>query len=299
VIEEIVEEIKLKLERNGIEVEAFEIENRLRLLMDDYGVSADEAKRSVANYFMKDIQADKRDKTSELVHIKDIKQENQWVTIKGKVLTLWESRHEAISQIGLMGDEGGVIKFTKWKSSNLPDLDIDNVYTIENAVTDVWQGRYNIKLNRNTTIIEMDEDIEVMSETVSYRGIFVKIHDGSGVIYRCVKCNRSVVDGECQEHGFVETNPDLRIKSVMDDGRSVQDVLIRREMTEKLVSADLDQILSEDIDVLHRVEDLLIGRYFVAEGREVGRYLLVDSLESVKEIPYDEVEQLIYEAEGV
>ncbi|VUT28261.1 MAG: replication factor A [Candidatus Syntrophoarchaeum sp. GoM_oil] len=298
-IEEIVEEIKLKLGERGIEVEAFEIEDRLRRLIEEYGVPDQEAKRSVTNYFLKDVYAEKGGENPQEMKIKDIKQEGQYVTIKGKVLTLWESRHEAISQIGLIGDEGGIIKFTKWKSSNLPDLDMDDVYLIENAVTDVWQGRYNIKLNRNTRIIETDESIEVMSETVSYKGIFVKIHDGSGVIHRCVQCNRSVIEGECQEHGFVETNPDLRIKSVMDNGQSIQDVLIRREMTEKLAGADLDQILSEDIDVLQRVGDVLIGRYYVATGREVGRYLLVDDLKIVDEVPYDEVEQLIYEAEGI
>ena len=298
-IEEIVEEIKLKLGERGIAVEAFEIEDRLRRLIEEYGVPDQEAKRSVTNYFLKDVYAEKGGENPQEMKIKDIKQEGNYVTIKGKVLTLWESRHEAISQIGLIGDEGGIIKFTKWKSSNLPDLDMDTVYLIENAVTDVWQGRYNIKLNRNTRIIETDESIEVMSETVSYKGVFVKIHDGSGVIHRCVQCNRSVIEGECQEHGFVETNPDLRIKSVMDDGESVQDVLIRREMTEKLTGADLDQILSEDIDVLQRVGDALIGRYYVATGREVGRYLLVDDLKIVDEVPYDEVEQLIYEVEGI
>ncbi|HDM36036.1 MAG TPA: replication factor A [Candidatus Syntrophoarchaeum butanivorans] len=298
-IEEIVEEIKERLKERGVEVETFEIESRLRLLMEEYGVPEDEAVRSVTNYFLKDIYVDRKDETPEEVKIKDIKEEGRHVTIKGKILTLWESRHEAISQIGLIGDETGVIKFTKWKSSNLPDLEVDRVYVVENAVTDFWQGRYNIKLNRNTRITEIDEDIEVMSENISYTGVFVKIHDGSGVIHRCIQCNRSVIDGECQEHGRVATNPDLRIKAVMDDGRSVQDVLIRRELTERLAGASLDEIISEDIDVLRQIEEALIGKYFVAEGREVGRYLIVENLKQIDEVPYDEAEQLIYEAEQI
>ncbi|OFV68124.1 MAG: replication protein A [Candidatus Syntrophoarchaeum caldarius] len=298
-IEEMVDEIKHKLEERGVGAETFEIESRLRLLIEEYGVPDDEAKRSVTNYFLRDANTDTGSEKPRKLKIKEINTEGSCVTIKGKVLTLWESRHEAISQIGLIGDESAVIKFTKWKSANLPDLEIDKVYMIENAITDVWQGRYNIKLNRNTQITELEEDIEVMSEKVSYKGIFVKIHEGSGLIYRCAKCNRSVIDGECQEHGFVETNPDLRIKSVMDDGNSVQDVLIRREMTEKLAGADLDQILREGIDVLKRVEDVLIGRYYVASGREVGRYILVEDLERVDRVAYDEVEQLLYEAEAL
>jgi hypothetical protein len=77
------------------------------------------------------------------------------------VVELWEPRADAVAQVGLLGDETGTIKFTKWSKSDLPELEEGKSYALRNVVTDEYQGRFSVKLNRTTTIEELDEHSRV------------------------------------------------------------------------------------------------------------------------------------------
>src|SRR5699024_7007597 len=93
--------------------------------------------------------------------IESIEVPEQWVDLTVEVLQLWEPRSESIAQVGLLGDETGTIKFTAWATSDLPELDEGGVYRLENLVTDEYEGRFSVKLNRTTSIDELDEEIDV------------------------------------------------------------------------------------------------------------------------------------------
>ena len=67
---------------------------------------------------------------SELRNIVDLVG-GQWVTIKGKVVQLWENSHETIEQAGLIGDPTGVIKFTNWTSADLADMEEGKSYMLK------------------------------------------------------------------------------------------------------------------------------------------------------------------------
>ena len=159
----------------------------------------------------------------------------QWATVRGKVVQLWENSHESIEQAGLLGDQTGVIKFTNWASSELPDMEEGKSYMLKNVVVNEWGGKAQIQLNRSSSIEELDEDIEVRTSTFTYFGAMVDIQTGSGLIKRCPECKRALVKGACAEHGKVKGEYDLRIKAVLDSGTSTQDALINRELTEELV----------------------------------------------------------------
>ncbi|WP_449404924.1 replication protein A [Halococcus sediminicola] len=53
------------------------------------------------------------------------------------------------------------MKFTAWATSDLPELEEGSVYRLENLVTDEYEGRFSVKLNRTTSIEEVDEEIDV------------------------------------------------------------------------------------------------------------------------------------------
>ena len=108
-------------------------------------------------------------------------------------------------------------------------------------VTDEWQGRYNVKLTRSTEIVPLEEDIEVIALVEEIVGAIVDIQSGSGLIKRCELCKRALVKGSCGEHGKVEGAYDLRIKGVIDDGKSVQEILLNREIVERLIGITLDK----------------------------------------------------------
>lgn len=146
-----------------LDISVEEVEERLDTLVNEYRVPAEEARRSVTSSYLDEAGMD-RDELggeSEERTIESIEVPEQWVDLTVEVLQLWEPRSESIAQVGLLGDETGTIKFTAWATSDLPELDEGGVYRLENLVTDEYEGRFSVKLNRTTSIDELDEEIDV------------------------------------------------------------------------------------------------------------------------------------------
>jgi replication factor A1 len=221
------------------------------------------------------------------------------------VAQLWETNSDSISQSGLVGDETGSIKFVKWVKADLPNLVEGKSYLLRNLVTDEFQGRFSVKLNRTSQIEPLDVDVEIGSQAAEFSGALVDVQKGSGLIKRCPVCKRSLAKGVCSEHGKVDGTYDLRIKAVLDDGRRVQDVLINRETTERLVGLTLDdakQMAMEALDhevVRSLIESKLMGRYFSITGPRVDRYILVETINEVPAVTEFKVDELMGEVEAV
>ncbi|MDL0135812.1 replication factor A [Halobacterium salinarum] len=287
---------------DGADVSPGEIEDRLTTLVSDYKVPLDEARRSVISTYLDETDGDHTDIASENqeVDLADIDEPEQWVDVTAKVVDLWEPRSDAIAQVGLLGDETGTIKFTKWAKSDLPELAEGRVYRLGNVVSDEYQGQYSVKLNRTTTIDEVDLDIEVGDNTTEAEGALVDIQNGSGLIKRCPEddCTRVLQNGRCSEHGEGEGEFDLRIKGVLDDGDTVQEVIFDQEATEQAAGITLEEAQERAMDALDTsvvaddVRDATLGRYYRVNGPVMGRYLLVNEFEQVEEI-HDPEEILI------
>jgi len=238
---------------------------------------------------------------SELRNIADLKESNQWATVRGKIIQLWENSHESIEQTGLIGDETGVIKFTNWASSELPDMEEGKSYILKNVVVDEWNGRFAVTLNRSSFIEELDEDIKVGASTSTYSGAMVDIQTGAGLIKRCPQCKRALVKGACPEHGKVKGEYDLRIKAVLDSGTSTQDVLINRELTEGLVGLSLDNAIAMAADaldpgvVLDKLKHELVGRYYTVSGHKLDRYILADLIVPMTSLDIGLLEEMLSE----
>ena len=237
---------------------------------------------------------------SELRNIVDLVG-GQWVTIKGKVVQLWENSHETIEQAGLIGDPTGVIKFTNWASADLPDMEEGKSYMLKNVVVNEYGGKVQIQLNKSSSIEELAEDIEVGTSTFTYTGAMVDIQTGSGLIKRCPECKRALVKGACPEHGKVKGEYDLRIKAVLDTGTSTQDILINRELTEKLGGFSLDSAIAMAADaldpgvVLDNLKHELVGRYYTASGHKLDRYILADSITFITSLDSGLLEEVLTE----
>ncbi len=285
-----------------------EIEERLDTLVNEYKVPLSEARRSVISHYREQagLERDEFDAgDSELANAADINAPDEWVTLKAKVVELWEPRSDSIEQVGLLGDSTGTIKFTKWAKSDLQPLEEGKSYRFENVVTDEYQGRYSVKLNRTTKIEPLEDDIDVGRATVELDGALVDIQQGSGLIKRCPEenCTRVLQNSRCAEHGEVEGVFDLRIKGVLDNGLETQDVLFNREMTEEVADIDIEtakQMAKDALDttvVADEIADRVVGRYYHIEGPRVGRYVLVEQVERLG-APTD-VEELLIEARSI
>lgn len=239
------------------------------------------------------------------VNISDISEDGKWITVRGKIAQLWDNSHESISQVGLIGDETGTIKFTKWENSELPDVEEGKSYLLKNVVAREWDGRFQINLNRTSLIEEISEDIEIGTSNIIFTGAMVDIQSGSGLIKRCPECNRALTKGACMEHGNVKGVYDLRIKAILDDGSIAQDALINREITEQITGMSLDDAVSmaaEALDqgvVLDHMKEKLIGKYYKVMGPKLDRYILVDTIEQESILDTTLLEELITSAEVI
>jgi len=299
-MKDMVDQIKIRLRDQKIDVSDEDIESRLKKLIVDFRVPESEARRSVLNYFLKEhgIMPAAR-VSSEKVKIADIKEAGRWVDLEVKVLELWEPASGTISQTGLVGDGTGSLKFVKWTKSELPDLEEGKSYILRRVVTDEFQGRFSVKLNRTSQIEPLDFEIAIGSVAALFSGALVDLQKGSGLIKRCPICKRSLAKGVCAEHGKVEGTYDLRIKAVLDDGRRVQDVLINRETTERLVDITLEQAKQMAMEALDHevvrtmIESRMMGRYYTVTGPRVDRYLLVESINEMPAVSVAQVEELL------
>jgi len=275
-----------------LDIDTDEVEDRLQQLVTEYKVPVDEARRSLTNSYLDEAGLD-RDELgrggAEAVLVDEIDQDEQWVDVTVKVVDLWEPRSDSISQVGLVGDESGRTKFVAFSTSELEELDEGKNYKLANVVTDEYQGDYSIKLNRTTTITELDEEIEVGDSSTTVDGALVDVQSGSGLIKRCPEegCTRVLQNGRCSEHGEVDGEFDLRIKAVLDDGHEVHDVIFNREATEELTGIGLEDAKQQAQDALDTsvvadgIRTDILGRYYRVTGPTFGRYVLADDQEQL------------------
>jgi len=260
---------------------------------------------SVVEELAQEVEASGGVRLVEDAKIAEIEEPGRWINLRAKVVQLWDSNSDAISQVGLIGDETGSMKFVKWAKAELLELAEGKSYLLKNVVTDEFQGRFSIKLNRTSEVEELEEDVEVGSQAAEFAGALVDIQKGSGLIKRCPVCKRSLAKGICGEHGKVEGTYDLRIKAVLDDGRRVQDILINRETTEELTGLSLEEAKQMAMEALdHEVvrglmEGKLIGRYFSVTGPRVDRYILVETIVAASSVTVADVDELLRQAEVV
>ncbi|MCR3882755.1 replication protein A [Methanotrichaceae archaeon M04Ac] len=230
--------------------------------------------------------------------ISEIGEAGRWIDLRAKVVQLWDPTSETISQTGLIGDDSGVIKFVKWAKSELADLAEGESYLFKNVVTDEFEGRFSIKLNRTSGIEPLEEEIEVSPQEAKFTGAMVDVQKGSGLIKRCPICRRMLTKGVCGEHGKQEGTYDLRIKAVLDDGVKVQEVLINRERTESLVGIEMEEAKTMAMEALDHevvrgmIQERLLGRYYTVSGPTVDRYILVETISQLSPVAEEEVRAL-------
>ena len=213
-------------------------------------------------------------------------------SVRAKVIQDWEVTNDRMLQTGLLGDESGTIKFVIWKDEDKENLEPDTVYNIYYATVDEYNGRLSLVLN--TAMYIADEgDIEVGRNETESRGALVHVAQGSGLIKRCPVegCNRTLSrQNYCPVH---EIQPnfryDLRIKAVLDDGDRARNVLMQREIVEKLTGITLEEAiqiaetnpLGMD-EIFYRIRNAVLGRYYSCNGSEFGGRLLVNSCTPIR-----------------
>ena len=285
-VKELAKEMRKKFSELGADVPQKEIESKLDLLVNQYRVPEEEARRTVFNQYVRDLKLQRPTQSdSPLTKVKDITSDGKWISLKAKVVQLWENEKASIAQIGLLGDDTGTIKFVCFAKSDLPAVEEGKSYIFKNLVTDSWQGRFSVKMNKTTTVVPT-EDVEVANNDAAITGAVVDVQSGSGLVKRCPECNRILVKGACVDHGKQEGEYDLRVKAVIDDGKIAQDIILNQEMTHKVTGIDVKvakKMAMDAVDpavVYDEIKRILLGKYFTVKGPVLGsRYLLVKDMQ--------------------
>jgi replication factor A1 len=302
---EYVDKIAVQLKEAGVpdaKIDKASIENLFTTMVKNFRVPEREAYQGTLNSFLKKngmAISKTAINTSHMVKINEITKPEDWVNLKVKVMEIWDSTNDTISQSGLIGDETGVIKFVKWTKSALPNMEVGKNYLLKNVISDVYKGNFSIKMNKTSVIEEITEEIDAKEVIADFIGAVVDIQQGSGLIKRCPICKKSLDKGSCKKHGKVEGVYDLRVKAVLDNGTSIQEVLLNKEMTEKATGITIEQakaMAMEALDsaiVTYEIKNILIGKYILASGRKVDRYILATDFDALPALSNDEIESAL------
>jgi replication factor A1 len=303
-LKELAEQISARFLEQGVKIPASEIEQRLHSLVDDFKVPTEEARRSVVSYYSKLHPKQGSASSTEVIYskIKDINAEDRWISVRVRVVQLWDPNSQSIAQVGLLGDETGTLKFS-WSNAKLSILKDGQSYSLRNVVTKSWQGRFSISLNKASEIAPLDEEVIVGRAEEEISGTIIDVQSGSGLIKRCPECSRVVVKGYCAEHGNVSGVYDLRVKGVLDNGEIVTDVLFNRELTERLTGitlAEAKEMAMEALDqnvVADSMKAVIIGRYYLVRGNKTPRWLLITDFKETPQITDGDISAVLARAQ--
>jgi len=172
----------------------------------------------------------------------------------------------------------------------VPDITVDNQSQIEVLAAAPWGN--DVDLTNNFVEVNLEELVTGASRVgISTQGNVVSIREDSGIIYRCPECRRVLRDGECATHGAQEGNKDLRLRMVLDNGKSTISLIVNKEASESLTGMTQEEISSSiaengSMQFIQELRERLLGRELVARGRtivdEQGAMLLSDDAQLIE-----------------
>lgn len=190
---------------------------------------------------------------------------------------------------GIGADRTGRVQFTCWADLGLAEGD---VVRVRGAYAKAWRGTPQLTFDERCAVETLKPEALPPEEELAkpvvvsigdlerrgggtdvvVRGFVVDVREGSGLIFRCPECRRSVQKGSCAVHGKVKGTADLRIKGVMDDGTGGLSFVADRGLTEAALGKTLDECVetareSMDFDwVRQELKDKLFARPYELQG---------------------------------
>ncbi|MCS7118443.1 MAG: replication protein A [Archaeoglobaceae archaeon] len=282
-----------------------EIERRLKLLVFEFKVPEEEARRTIINGLRRDLNISKEALRFPLTKISEL-EPGKWVSVKAKVIQLWDSTSPSIAQWGIVGDETGTARFVIWTKSSKGKVEEGKNYLFEKVIVDEFGGVKSIKVTSLSEIKDIDEEIEVSEEggEVEAIGALVSISQNSGLIQICKLCGRFTKAGICKEHGKVEGVEVLRLRGVLDDGEKMFEIEMDENCIRSLTGLDLNaakKMAFENLDrsiVLLELKRKLLGRYFRVFGELKFRTINVKRAEFFRPKILEEVEKTLEEVKN-
>jgi replication factor A1 len=226
---------------------------------------------------------------------------------------------------GVAADRSGRVQFTCWADLGLAAGD---AVRVRGAYVKAWRGVPQITFDERCAVEKLKPDALPPEEELAkpvvvsigdlekrggatdvvVRGFVVDVREGSGLIFRCPECRRSVQKGSCAVHGKVKGEADLRIKGVLDDGTGGLSFVADRGLTETALGKTLDECVetareSMDFDwVRQELKDKLFAKPYELSGNvlsdDFGLMLIAKAMDPHEADVKAEVEQYLAAVEG-
>ena len=224
---------------------------------------------------------------------------------------------ETTIRSGVVGDETARLPFTDWECRDSltegSTLRLGDIYVRE------FRGVPQVNLTEFTTVEPIDRTIAVpesaprrpIADAVAGGGEFdiavvgtvVAVRDGSGLIERCPDCGRVAQNGQCRAHGEVDTEDDLRVKAIVDDGTDTVTAVLDADLTAAVYGGDLEAAraaASEAMDrsvVAESIREAIVGRTYRVRGNlsvdDYGANLTATAFDPVEADPESEARDLL------
>tara|TARA_B100001287_G_C22630494_1_gene504859 strand:- start:705 stop:1373 length:669 start_codon:yes stop_codon:yes gene_type:complete len=184
------------------------------------------------------------------------------------------------------------VRVRAWQG--IPDITVDKAEQVEILKSTPWDEE--IDLANHVVDIDLTEIVNSASRVgISTSGTVVSVREDSGIIQRCVDCRRVLRDGECSFEGCVgkmESQQDVRLRLVIDNGEVTASLLINKDAALELLNTTEDKMAANidsegKMEFVQSLRDYLLGRSLVVSGRTIvddqGAMILADNakLESV------------------
>jgi ssDNA-binding replication factor A large subunit len=264
----------------------------------EYQVRGKAAKESVAQRIAKDYNVNKNallttNNNQSVTKIENIDEPDTWLSIEGEIVELWNNDTDSINQVGLIADDTGVIKFTRWEDEQTDvTLKEGETYKLQSVVTGEYKDNIQANLNETAEIIKTEVEMDIQQQQTKENKVLtgyalVDIYDSEGLIKRCSadECTRVLSDGACSEHGDVEPVFDLRIKGVIDDGETTQTVVIQSDEVAEMTGLTIEEaqdMAKEALDTQVVVDHLkreLCPTYWRFTGFETDRQFICTDIQ--------------------
>ena len=180
------------------------------------------------------------------------------------------------------------VRVRAWQG--IPDITVDNESQIEVLAAPPWGD--DVDLANNVVEVELKDLSSGASRVgISTTGNVISIREDSGLIKRCPECRRVLRDGECATHGAQEGETDVRLRMVLDDGKSTISLIINKSASESLIGMNQEKISSHIVEngtmaFVQELRELLLGKKLKANGRTIvddqGAMLLSDEVEIIE-----------------
>lgn len=260
-LDELVKEVEKKVEIKDRE----EVEKRLKMLVEEFKVPAEEAVRSVVYSLRKELGISV---TSRAVKIAEMKN-GESVDLKFRVLKVFEGKGEKVKCTMLVGDETGTARAVVLNGATVVKFEAGKCYAVKRAF--VKEG---ILITKTSTVFETDENIAVKPAT--FTGAIVSVGKLSGFVARCPEC-RATIATICKKHGKVKPVNCYEAKIVVDNGEKSMSFFVSEKDLEKISGLSREE--AQEIRVMYSSNEPL---QIELANRLIGRYVKVEMGETIK-----------------